>query len=785
MKKLLLLAWCMILSYTYSNAQINVIVTSPPAVSGSYDFTWADPAGGWGTKDLNDPANAIEDTLMLVDDGTADDSLGCGALVNNLTGKIAVVYRGTCEFGTKALNAQNAGAIGIIIINNVGGAPVGMAPGGDGAQDTIPTVMISSDDGAALRAELDAGSAVVAFIGNKAGFYNHDLGMAAMDVLTARATANPSLVSVSATEFNVPLGAWVYNYGNSDQSNVTLTATFTGADNYSATSTLVDTIKTGDSVYFSITAYSAPSYSGLYHINYIVNADSADDFISDNAFYANFLIDSLISYASIDTLTEMPVSSAHFRPSSSPTIYQSCIHFRDANASRLSAMGVYTSGAGGSGTPATMLGEFLEARIYEWNNPFTGLSDVNFPASPWALTQVNTGVYTYPADLQNEMIYIPFNETMDLVDNQRYLFCVLTYNQDVFLGFDSYYDYDEVINEFDQPISIVISDNNETALGFGTDISSSVSVRIGPSSTLLSGSISPINTCIGCDGEATVTAIQGVPPYTYLWSTGATGTTVTGLCDSTYTVSITDASGYSVVKTVVITPEPPASASITPSNDTTVCGSINLNASQGVSYLWSTGETTQQIAITASDSITVTVINVCGDSAVSAAIIINVDSLPPTPTITASGNTMTSSAATGNQWYRNDTIITIGGSNQTLVTTNPGSYTVFVTDSITGCVSLPSNTWVISGINEISASLMFNIYPNPNNGQFIVEFSNGKRDEALVEVRDLIGQLIYAEEVDKISGEFLKIDLAGHNQGVYFLSISNSSGTSTEKLIVY
>ena len=88
---------------------------------GNYDFTWAEPSGGWGCPDLSDPANAITDTLAFVDDGTAGDSLGCNALVNgtDITGKIAVIYRGACEFGTKALNAENAGAVGAIIVNNV------------------------------------------------------------------------------------------------------------------------------------------------------------------------------------------------------------------------------------------------------------------------------------------------------------------------------------------------------------------------------------------------------------------------------------------------------------------------------------------------------------------------------------------------------------------------------------------------------------------------------------------------------------------------------------------
>ena len=141
------------MSYTFSNAQIAVYVVEPQSLSGSLDFTWGDPPT-WGTADLNDPAESVQDTILLVDDGTAEDSLGCNPLVNDLTGKIAVVYRGDCQFGTKALNAQNAGAVGVIIINHTGAA-VGMNGGTDGPNVTIPVVMISEDDGAFLRAGMD------------------------------------------------------------------------------------------------------------------------------------------------------------------------------------------------------------------------------------------------------------------------------------------------------------------------------------------------------------------------------------------------------------------------------------------------------------------------------------------------------------------------------------------------------------------------------------------------------------------------------------------------------
>ena len=49
-----------------------------------------------------------------------------------------------------------------------------MAPGDSGALVTIPVVMVSDADGAIIRAQMDAGADVIAFIGNKVGYYAKD-----------------------------------------------------------------------------------------------------------------------------------------------------------------------------------------------------------------------------------------------------------------------------------------------------------------------------------------------------------------------------------------------------------------------------------------------------------------------------------------------------------------------------------------------------------------------------------------------------------------------------------
>jgi subtilisin family serine protease len=78
----------------------------------------------------------------------ADGALGqaCAALpAGSLDGKIALVARGTCSFGTKVSNAENAGAVATVVVNNIPGDPIAMAT--DPAfPSTIPAVMVGLAD---------------------------------------------------------------------------------------------------------------------------------------------------------------------------------------------------------------------------------------------------------------------------------------------------------------------------------------------------------------------------------------------------------------------------------------------------------------------------------------------------------------------------------------------------------------------------------------------------------------------------------------------------------------
>jgi hypothetical protein len=87
----------------------------------------------------------------------------CSPITNasSVSGRIALVNRGTCGFVVKVKNVQNAGAIAAVIADNAPGSP----PAGLGGADptiTIPSVRITQDAGAALRIALAAGPVQVA-----------------------------------------------------------------------------------------------------------------------------------------------------------------------------------------------------------------------------------------------------------------------------------------------------------------------------------------------------------------------------------------------------------------------------------------------------------------------------------------------------------------------------------------------------------------------------------------------------------------------------------------------
>ena len=124
-------------------------VNSPGAIAGNYQV---------GTADFGpslSPSGLTADVVQALDAGPSTTD-GCSAISNAaaVAGKIALVDRGTCNFDIKTKNVQDAGAVGVIVANNVAGViPMG-GPDPIVSLITIPTVMISLADGTAVKGQL-------------------------------------------------------------------------------------------------------------------------------------------------------------------------------------------------------------------------------------------------------------------------------------------------------------------------------------------------------------------------------------------------------------------------------------------------------------------------------------------------------------------------------------------------------------------------------------------------------------------------------------------------------
>ncbi|HEY1032194.1 MAG TPA: PA domain-containing protein [Flavipsychrobacter sp.] len=261
-------------------------VNAPAAQQGTKAFTYSsDVNPSWGRE--------LDSSWLNVEVVKAIDSLACGPLTNNVTDKWVLIYRGTCEFGAKALNAQNKGAKGVIIVNNIPGGPVGMGAGSSGGSVTIPVIMVSDVDGNSMNQALNNGQQVFISL-TKWGFgFNDDLAIMPNSEAPGHGSVPlKQMESGSPDAYKFYTGAFVANTGANDQTNVKLksTLTFTPTGGSASVvyedSVIVANLTSLDS---AIEMFSPRSKSlnttqtGKYTMTYNVSADNIDENPIDNS----------------------------------------------------------------------------------------------------------------------------------------------------------------------------------------------------------------------------------------------------------------------------------------------------------------------------------------------------------------------------------------------------------------------------------------------------------------------------------------------------------------------
>src|SRR6266513_937975 len=187
-------------------------------------FTY--PAGGGTTIGAAvgdfDPLPA--DSFDLFD----THSNGCTSVDPAASGKLAIIDRGACTFSQKVANANAAGAVAVLIINNVAGDPIAMARTA-GFNDDLPAVMIGKNEGAALRTANPADASAVATFQEFTQTGNEDIlaGFSSQGPTAVDFAVKPDVTSVgvnvlsSITCVNKPAGCpddgtgWAFFSGTS------------------------------------------------------------------------------------------------------------------------------------------------------------------------------------------------------------------------------------------------------------------------------------------------------------------------------------------------------------------------------------------------------------------------------------------------------------------------------------------------------------------------------------------------------------------------------------------
>ncbi len=215
------------------------------------------------------------------------------------------------------------------------------------------------------------------------------------------------------------------------------------------------------------------------------------------------------------------------------------------------------------------------------------------------------------------------------------------------------------------------------------------------------------------DGSITVTA-SGVPPYTYLWNTGATTPTLSNIPAGIYTITVTDSTLCDKVITIPVGGDPAILLNPLVINNgcNTSGGSIDLTpaggSGTGYTYLWSDGSTGSSLGNLVAGTYSVTVTDSHGCTETDTYTIVDGVAINLSTTATQTGCTGSTGTATANVSGGTPPFVYAwspsGGNGPVASNLGPGTYTVVVSDA-SGCTAISQAT--VSSIGLFTLATQF------------------------------------------------------------------------------
>lgn len=335
--------------------------------------------------------------------------------------------------------------------------------------------------------------------------------------------------------------------------------------------------------------------------------------------------------------------------------------------------------------------------------------------------------------------------------------------------------------------SSVVTDSNGCS---GT--SNVITVTVDTVGTPAITSNGPLSICNG----STVDLTANPGGLSYAWSNGSNSQTITVSTAGVYFVTITGANGCSAVSpSVTVTSGSASTPFIIVGGPTIICEgeSVVLLSSSVTGNTWNTGETTESIEVTTTGNYFVTVADANGCTATSALVPVIVNPLP-TASFTFNANvggvvtfTNTSTDFVSSQWNFGDNTAWSNNTNPTHTYLADGVYTVTLT-VFNDCGSITINQEVTvlgTGVEELAAGQSLSISPNPNNGQFAVNFTSTTSQNVSIRFLNVSGQVVAEDYVGNVSGVVKRnFDFSEMSKGVYMIQIVTSDNVITRRIVL-
>jgi hypothetical protein len=567
---LLLVAVCAVAGF----AQGVVFVNSPANLGGPR----ADVNSGWWQLDTM--TNQICSDLVLAGGLGNNDSLAGAAPISNaaaIAGKIVVIYRGTFSFAVKVNNAVAAGAIGVIMVQKDGTAPIIMG----GAPTTpIPAVMLSKADGDALVAAMRAGQTVNICMG-KTNLQNNLKVSTYAPIYSAFPRELFSALSPNTDSLFNLAGGEVYNLGLSDQHNLSLHTTVTHANGYVAfdkTFSGTDTCSTidtpADTLIITNGSVKLKDY-GVYTFNSTLSSMESEQYPVDNVSSNTINInDFYISKVPVNPNTFAPIVGSAYTTGGTadphPGFETGFLFDVKGNGFELDTIKFAAAGQ------FDLSGKTVSVALYsvadadgtgsvetDGERNIVAVKDYTFPAlTGTAKTAVNQAALGFSAA-----------DAAFLTDGTRYLVTVTapsTSSTDrVYIGFSNAIDYEGTVSAFFGNAALKPTTPYNTYLynigtaahfrsGFGLDLSPAITVRVKNTLVPIATTRETINSKVNVfpnptSGLVRVDLTKFNGEQSNITVTNLLGSTITSLTNQTGVVSIDLSAQPSGMYSIVVT----------------------------------------------------------------------------------------------------------------------------------------------------------------------------------------------------------------------------------------